>query len=994
MRNLKKVLAMALALVMSLSLVTIANAADFSDDADISYKEAVDVMSAIGVINGYEDGSFQPDGILTREEAAKLICTMLLGSGADRLGTTSSSFTDVAATRWSAPYIEYCNSLGIIAGNGDGTFDPTGELTGHAFAKMLLVALGYDSAREGYTGAGWSIEVAKDAITAGIDVDGVAMSAEVTREVAAQMAFNTLEATMVEYATAGTVVTAPDGTTVVTSGSNASKVENNANRAGYDGEKDGYQQFCEEYFDDLEKSTSATDKYSRPAVAWEYDNEDVGTYAKEADASYTEPTEVRDIYSDLGLDATMKAADIDLFVDGESSTGTDYVEGNAIVDITKRGDTEYGAQGAQMDVYYDDEAETVTICIVNTFLGIVTDDDYTQDGDDGILVQVYGDASDSYFVKNAAYEQDTVLLVQVADDEIQAVVGEPETVEGSLTRISNSYEITMDGTKYAVANQFTTADDDVIEGKDTDELDTDEDITYTLYLDQYGNYIAAVVAEDNAQKDMVYIYSAETGTVLDGNKVKYGVIAQIVRMDGTVEELTIGDTYANESGASGALSSLNSAFSGTVAGKLGTLSYDEDDDVYTLSATLDDYTSANVAADIDLSEDDASAKLAGGSARYYLDNGTTYLFITENEDGDGIDEVEVITGGVNYTTTAGVFAHDNRDVAYVVFKDSYTANSDDVIYFGNVKYRGSESNGYVYRGYLLGESDYTDYVIHSVGGTELSKSNVASTTLNGFYKFSERSNGSLKLELITSNNFSASYEDDKDSYLYGTLDGSKDGIRNGILEWGTDDNTALVSNAVVVDLTDADKTSENTYGRNVNSVSTLQRLLDNDTAYKIDISMFVNKDNEVEAIFITKIAGGPSISDGGDEDDTESVYAIQQTSAGPISVTVSGTTLSMNNAKVVDTSKTPAANVNFEEMNVSIVVERQSDASSTGYVSETSLSATVTAQGNSVDAQCQIPGTFTLPYALASGTYRITFTFTGDVVGTMTYQAMATIPSV
>ena len=72
MRNLKKILAMALALVMSLSLVTIANASDFSDDADISYKEAVDVMSAIGVINGYEDGSFQPDGILTREEAALL----------------------------------------------------------------------------------------------------------------------------------------------------------------------------------------------------------------------------------------------------------------------------------------------------------------------------------------------------------------------------------------------------------------------------------------------------------------------------------------------------------------------------------------------------------------------------------------------------------------------------------------------------------------------------------------------------------------------------------------------------------------------------------------------------------------------------------------------------------------------------------------------------------------------------------------------------------
>ena len=610
---------------------------------------------------------------------------------------------------------------------------------------------------------------------------------------------------------------------------------------------------------------------------------------------------------------------------------------------------------------------------MNTFLGIVTDDDYTSDGDDGILVQVYdetGSESGSYFLKNGAYEQDTVLLVQVADDEIQAVVGEPETVEGSLTRISNSYEITMDGTKYAVANQFTTADDDVIEGKDTDELDTDEDITYTLYLDQYGNYIAAVVAEDNAQKDMVYIYSAETGTVLDGNKVKYGVIAQIVRMDGTVEELTIGDTYANVSGANGALSSLNSAFSGTVAGKLGTLSYDEDDDVYTLSATLDDYTSANVAADIDLSEDDASAKLAGGSARYYLDNGTTYLFITENEDGDGIDEVEVITGGVNYTTTAGVFAHDNRDVAYVVFKDSYTANSDDVIYFGNVKYRGSESNGYVYRGYLLGESDYTDYVIHSVGGTELSKSNVASTTLNGFYKFSERSNGSLKLELITSNNFSASYEDDKDSYLYGTLDGSKDGIRNGILEWGTDDNTALVSNAVVVDLTDADKTSENTYGRNVNSVSTLQRLLDNDTAYKIDISMFVNKDNEVEAIFITKIAGGPNISGGGDEDDSEYTLHTAPTVALDASgnVTITGTEIYYGDAA-------PSAEVTG--LTLTVTVEERVDGVWTEFASE-DVATTINTSGSLT------AGTSVNVGVVQGTSYRVTITLSGDDFGTLT----------
>ena len=73
MRNLKKILALVLALVMSLSLVTIANAVDFKDADEIDYEEAVAVMSAIGVIEGMDDGNFDPDGILTREQAAKLI---------------------------------------------------------------------------------------------------------------------------------------------------------------------------------------------------------------------------------------------------------------------------------------------------------------------------------------------------------------------------------------------------------------------------------------------------------------------------------------------------------------------------------------------------------------------------------------------------------------------------------------------------------------------------------------------------------------------------------------------------------------------------------------------------------------------------------------------------------------------------------------------------------------------------------------------------------
>ena len=136
MRNLKKVLALVLALVMAMSLVTIANA-DFTDASAIGDEEAVTVMTALGIIEGNEDGSFNPDGTLTREQAAKIIAYILLGpTAADKLGGVTA-FTDVPATRWSAGYISYCASLGIIAGSNN-QLNPTGSASRAELAQILV----------------------------------------------------------------------------------------------------------------------------------------------------------------------------------------------------------------------------------------------------------------------------------------------------------------------------------------------------------------------------------------------------------------------------------------------------------------------------------------------------------------------------------------------------------------------------------------------------------------------------------------------------------------------------------------------------------------------------------------------------------------------------------------------------------------------------------------------------------------------------------------
>ena len=248
----KKLLALVLALVMSMSLVTISNAA-FKDADTIDNKEAVEVMNALGVLVGDDKGNFNADANLTRAQAAKIVCVMLLGKDASDALSLKSNFTDVSG--WAESYIAYCASQGIVAGVGNGKFDPDGQLTGYQFAKMLLVALGYDAELESMIGSDWQVNVAKLSISAGL-TDGlnIALSKVITRDEAAKMAFNTLKATMVAY-TNGTKVETGDGTKVTV---NATRYY--VEKTGDDGYKqnsgnDNYMQFCEQYFSKLKLNT-------------------------------------------------------------------------------------------------------------------------------------------------------------------------------------------------------------------------------------------------------------------------------------------------------------------------------------------------------------------------------------------------------------------------------------------------------------------------------------------------------------------------------------------------------------------------------------------------------------------------------------------------------------------------------------------------------------------------------------------------------------------
>ena len=194
----KKLLALVLALVMTMSLVTISNAA-FKDADKIDHTEAVEVMNALGVINGMPDGSFNPSGNVTRAEMAKMITIILLGDvDASAFVGTTTDLKDING-HWAEGFIKYCYSQGVIAGRGDGTFAPNANVTAVEAAKMLLVAIGYNATVQGYVGSDWAINIIRDAqLSKFFDDLSVTSTKVLTRDEAAQMIWNAVQAKMIE----------------------------------------------------------------------------------------------------------------------------------------------------------------------------------------------------------------------------------------------------------------------------------------------------------------------------------------------------------------------------------------------------------------------------------------------------------------------------------------------------------------------------------------------------------------------------------------------------------------------------------------------------------------------------------------------------------------------------------------------------------------------------------------------------------------------------
>ena len=411
MRNLKRALSLALASVMLLGMMVVGSSAkgidDFTDKAEIVNQDAVAVTSAIGMFEGYEDGSFGPENVVTRAEMAVIICTMLYGAGVNvNQFAETNVFTDVPA--WAQGYVNLCSSLGIVAGVGDGKFDPNATVTTAQAVLMLCRALGYFQNAADF-GDNWMLAATAKGTALGLYGDLKLTANEgLTRDNVAELVFNALtKAVPVQY-------------------NELLGVYYNENKGivysltFYYTDTLGYKNF------DLVYKTGEETTYGRPATTWgtgsyrvqtnttagndNYGlNEDgslipgqvkmlasdeIITIADEPDYVYTGATEEKALYKDLGRGIITSYA-WTVYVDGHLDT-VDYDKNDDgdydDVDesyVTRPGNNSsdyiYTDSGMVTEIYVDSANETVTVVCYYNYIGQVS---RVRDDADGKYVQL------------------------------------------------------------------------------------------------------------------------------------------------------------------------------------------------------------------------------------------------------------------------------------------------------------------------------------------------------------------------------------------------------------------------------------------------------------------------------------------------------------------------------------------------------------------------------------------------------------------------------
>ena len=953
MKNLKKVLSLVLALAMALSLMTAAFAADASDYKDyskVTYKEAVDVMTAAGIFNGGDGNNFNPDATLNREQAAKIITYMLVGQEkADKLTATIAPYADVAANRWSAGAIAYCTDAGIIAGDGNGRFNPTAPVLGTQFAKMLLVALGYDPKIEKLVGNEWAIKTAKLALSDDVDLDNgmekLSLSDNLTREQAAQMAFNAMKATLVEYEDKGGDIiigdiTINNGATKATPVT--SKVKADATSISDEKTADGYYtvEFAEKYCKDLKVSTKSADQvdsFGRPATTWVYDGDTVGTYGDEADDSIVlnkgitaQAAVVTDSdYMDYSKDDV--ASKVAVYVNGVKDSNDTY---NGLASINLNA-------GDEIEVFMNDDNEIETIAVLRYSLAQIDEIDtnlsstYTKQGatcaitlqnlNESSIGRTYYDRYDNNSDKELAgytsdYEEGTVLAVALKGDVVlDSYVAEAKT--GKITKYNSGSKanISLDGTEMSL-HAYVDAGTTTATAMGSLTLNLD-DTDYTVYTDKNGYVIGIDEGEAAKITDVYYV----TGVVRDQSRYTTYYAQAVSIEEGTVTEFQIKDSDSATVNALGItkndqdwpdnFKTVKGLFTFSKSGSSYTAKAYTGSNTYTVIAN----SKAPAAIGDDLAKDDTKMTVAGD--KIYLNDTTKYVKV--EDDGKDIGVTTAVGGtsakknnNSNETTAIAITKADgkNKVASYVILvSDKFSGSSDDVVFVKEVskdKISYKDKDGEYQTGYNV-----ELYYLDGTGKIENATVEGSTAPAIGFYTWdnSDDAEGVIALDKYeqalnsqyTGVSGTVDYDDETG---FAGLNVSGETYTPALVLTGVYNNALSVAqltavsgakvnlndvdfaeNVIIGDNRDKDDRDADVYTSEITSVSALKTAIDrsNDKSGAVKAVVFYD-DGKVTMVYVLEVANAGNSGDPEDET-TATVTGVKAetgTNNGELKITV------------------------------------------------------------------------------------------------------------
>ena len=752
----KKLLAMVLALVMTLSLAVSANA--FKDDKSISddYAEAVAVLNGMGVFKGYEDGSFQPKGNITRAEVSAIVYRVYTQDVKDAKASmyaTYNKFSDMVGASWAAGYISYCANAELVKGYPDGTFKPSGNVTGYEVLAMILRVVGYDKNNE-FSGADWALNVAKYAESLGIldNVDkSTDLSAPASRELVAELLFQAIQVPTVTYTPAF--------------GYQADKVQK------LEQVSIGYKNF-------KLASDDSEDAWGRPTTKWYKDSDKdlkfdsfEDTYAEVTatpKATFNVETSQCDICEALGVKKTTTV--VDTYTNGKLDTKDVTYTATATKAMV-------GAQGEQIEFYQNADGD-YRLVVIDTYLAYVnevvtekTDSKNHITRDAYMSLDIYKTSSDpvTLYVKGNDYAEEDWVLVNVNDEvdvsiirttnkaaqesDLVEIVAKAESFEGAQTETYlKSTKRTIDKKDYDVADNFYK-----------DDAGLDGSVKYTWFLDQFGNLIGnddvdttsyavlksiKFVDKNDGAAEAVLVYldgteetvnvksidglsvavdpeedsEAATKTVvsaLDSNKEFTGDFSKDFN-DASAE---VGDTYkdaefrAEEKQANGSwtvtsaealvstYAKYNKAYNGMALYKVET---DKDGDVslqgYNTIGYIDNATIKNDAAVIVASNDTTATS---SNTKLALDNNTKFIVRETDDDGNYVYNTEYTLKTLPDYANKSVEAYYTMEGNFV--NRVYIKNATDAAEFPAYVFVPTGADKYVK--HVVGEGDtYWAYV--------------------------------------------------------------------------------------------------------------------------------------------------------------------------------------------------------------------------------------------------------------------------------------------